>query len=171
MSNVLNILELRDKTVKLNYVDTRVIKIKKFEEKYANYKDFVIDGLSLSHAITSSEPNAPADTTLLRDDFDKNERIKYLKRLLGKLPTDLSSGRTSIYLCPIDGDNSCGVAACYIDFENEYVVWRDFVWDGDDGTEDNDAEEYDYEPVKGLSNYTFDRAAYEKVLEAELNPY
>lgn len=125
----------------------------------------------MNKLIGSAEPGAPGETTLLRDDFSKAEGIKYIKRLLGKIPTDLLSGRTSIYSCRFDGDNSCGVAACFIDFEDDFVTWRDFVWDGDDGSEcpEDRAEDGDQlSSIKGLSNYRFERKTYEELLTSEL---
>lgn len=168
----LNTLTTERATVKLRQMDTRVIKIRRFKE-YENkeFKDFVVDGVSVRGLILKEDSDANDMSTGLQSDFTKIWKKEYASRLLGKAPADLQSGRVALYVCPFDGDPACLAVGCRIDFDKSTVKWHDFAWDNytsdqfNEHLVDTEDDNNPIIPLKNIASFTFDRREYEELLE------
>jgi hypothetical protein len=166
----INILSTSKATAKLKQLDTRVIKIRSFDEyESIDFIDFLIDGVSMKYLIEKCDANTPELTTGLQSRFYKPIRIEYIQLLTDKLQPNLASGRVALYICAIDGDPACIAVGCRMEFNDKYVRWYDFAWDNyelDDLPEEVDKEPVD--SIEGMSSFIFDRTEYEKLF-IELN--
>ncbi|MGW6129037.1 hypothetical protein ACWFNE_03320 [Cellulomonas sp. NPDC055163] len=80
--------------------------------------------------------------------------------LLGQRPPELASGRVPIFVCAACGDLGCGAVTAAVDWTADTVVWRDFGWDVNYETEQDD----EHDPVYA-GPLIFDRAEYETELQ------
>lgn len=77
--------------------------------------------------------------------------------LLGDAAPELASGRLPIFVCPECGDLGCGAITVEVDRGPEAVIWRNFGWDVNYETGEDDIR-FDLDPL------VFDRGQYEAEL-------
>lgn len=87
--------------------------------------------------------------------------------LLGERPSELSTGRVPIFVCPVCGDLGCGSMTVAVDRSAETVVWREFGWETD-YVVDEDDEDNDQRPG---GPFTFARDQYEGELRRFLETF
>lgn len=161
-------IEVGKSTISLYTPDLRLIKIGKRPKSYdMKTVDFFINGKNLRTMIAENNENAPDNTTNLSNGYPPEERTAYVSRLAGEYPGDLDSGRVALLTCPIDGDLACGAVGCRVrrDDEAGTVTWYDFAWDGNFADyETNNADDDEYEKVRGIKEFVFDKQDYMELM-------
>jgi hypothetical protein len=84
------------------------------------FLDFVIDGNSLYEKV--DDFITPLGWLRIQD------TQQAVDRLLRKQPSDFSSNRNSIYICPECADLGCGAVTVVIERNADLIVWRDFAF-------------------------------------------
>lgn len=86
--------------------------------------------------------------------------------LLGEMPAELPSGRVPIYVCPQCGDLGCGAVTAVIERTPDTVVWRDFGWDVNYETDDDDDSS-----LITAGPFVFDRAQHDAELRRFIDTF
>lgn len=86
--------------------------------------------------------------------------------LLGQRPPELANGRVPLFVCGACGDLGCGAITAAVEWTRDTVVWRDFGWDVDYETDDED----DDEPLLA-GPLVFDRSQYEAELRMFIDTF
>ena len=86
------------------------------------------------------------------DKWYENDRID---EFLGLSPPELTTGRTSFYVCPECGDIGCGAITAKIEVTQKQVIWHDF------GYETNYSAP-DLSRYQAIGPFMFERTAYFK---------
>lgn len=81
-----------------------------------------------------------------------------LDQFLGLKATELKSGRTSFYVCPMCADIGCGAITALIEVTDTSVIWKDFGYETDDS-------EPELEAYKHIGPFVFEKTAYTNTLE------
>ncbi|MBB2923470.1 hypothetical protein [Cellulomonas cellasea] len=105
----------------------------------------VVDGRPLRHILYGTPPNGSVEPEVLDPvpvlvhDWPVGMTDDVLV-LLGERPPELASGRVPIFVCGACGDLGCGAITAAVEWTADTVVWRDFGWDVNYETEDDDDE-------------------------------
>lgn len=124
----------------------------KTERKYV---DFIISGQSLKHIIGDFPSDRIGIFGWIPDRWYENDRID---EFLGLIPTELTTGRTSFYVCPECGDIGCGAITAKIKVTDKQVIWHEF------GHETNYSEP-DLTSHQEIGPFTFEKVTYVKTFE------
>jgi len=127
-----------------------------------HFLEFVVGGERLGRLVGPflGYDDATEDyVSVLVSDWPTEAALEDLDRLLGAAPEPSLGGRTAMYVCAECGDLGCGAVTAVIEFDAEHVVWRDFGYQNNYEPFDEDA------TFAGTGPFTFDRAAYTRVLE------
>jgi hypothetical protein len=132
-----------------------------------HFQDWSIDGVPLRQALGATGADNPFEQmTLLVPDLKGGQHFvrEYIDRIAGVVEPDLDDGRTSLLVCQLCADPSCGVVSASIEFDASSVTWHQFGWQYD---------YYDEETgVGGLdlwnppTSFTFERAPYDALMDA-----
>lgn len=133
--------------------------------------EFVIDGTSLQQLLRDlpvPEPETygfaePFELVSVANLACPDTSVDNLWRLIGDVAPDeehwpLAPGRLPLYVCPIDGDLSCGAVTVSVTHGPAETTWSDFRLE--DGTNDDEAGL----DLSALGPFTFSRAAYRLAL-------
>jgi hypothetical protein len=120
-----------------------------------NYVDFIISGQSLKQLIDTSTSERIGIFGWIPDKWYENDRVD---EFLGLIPPQLTTGRTSFYVCPECGDMGCGAITARIEVTNKQVLWQAF------GYETNYSEP-DLSGYQEIGPFTFEKTAYLKTFE------
>ena len=120
-----------------------------------NYIDFIVSGQSLGQIF--GIPNFDRIGTFGWSPNKEYENNR-IDEFLGIAEPELTSGRTSFYVCPQCGDIGCGAITATIEVTDTLVIWKDF------GYED-DYSEPELADYKQIGPFTFDKTEYFAVIE------
>lgn len=130
-------------------------------QRLVRYLDWTTDGVRV-HDLLERARGEALDYVGPLDEWDAEDAADALRRLLGELPSDLPSGRKSLYVCPECHDLGCGAVTAEVAFAPETVTWSRF------GIETDYDPTLDHEGFEGVGPFTFDRGSYEETLRAQL---
>ncbi len=92
--------------------------------KGSSFDEFAIDGRPLSTIIETQDGYCPISRKQSWADSDSND---YLKCLMLKMKSSLSSGRPILYyLCKHCGDINCGIISVKVEEIDDFIIWKDF---------------------------------------------
>lgn len=86
--------------------------------------------------------------------------------LLGQRPPELANGRVPIFVCGDCGDLGCGAITAAVEWTADTVVWRDFGWDVNYETDEDDDDDPEF-----AGPLIFDRAQYETELQRFIDTF
>ncbi len=119
------------------------------------YFDFIVSGQSLAKILGLPELDLIGTFGWCEDkDYENN----LIDEFLGLEKPELSTGRTSFYVCPECGDIGCGAITAKIEFKEEFVLWKDFGYE-------NDYSKPNLEDFKEIGPFKFDKNDYFVVFE------
>ena len=119
------------------------------------YIDFIVSGQSLKQLAGAFTADRVGIFGWIPDKWYENDRID---EFLGLIPAELSTGRTSFYVCAECGDIGCGALTAKIDVTGEQVIWRDF------GYETNYSEP-DFSGFRSIGPFVFEKTEYARTFE------
>ena len=122
------------------------------------YLEILIDGVPLQNLFAGrlgAVPNviSPLGWGMSKTAHWENEFNRFL--LLS--PPDLSNGRNSILVCPLDADLGCGAYSAVFTLRDGVIGWSDFGYEND-----YDPASIDLDTYKHLKPLTFAWSQYEK---------
>jgi hypothetical protein len=106
------------------------------------YLDFVVDGRSALERIGW----AGADLVTPLGWGQRKFQQRVSAELLREAAPSLSSGRTSIYVCPECGDIGCGAITVRISRVGDRILWSDFASEGREAPYKIVADDMDFDP-------------------------
>ena len=126
--------------------------------------DYRIDGQMLSSALSLDVEEGPMIGSLgwgwrTTEDHQKHARVFLLEQ-----PTDLESGRCSLYVCHICGDSGCGCITINIEKTQCYFIWSGFAYE-DYYTHTT----HGFAPYKELGPFYFDLYHYQDTINLYIN--
>jgi hypothetical protein len=119
-----------------------------------HFLDFVINQRSLRERIAK----ATDSVSVLCSEFQRDETMKAVNRLLLREKAEIPPGRRSLFICSECGDLGCGAITAMVVKEGSSIVWKEF------GYENNYEENVLFEDYRDIGPYTFEWAHYEGAL-------
>ena len=116
------------------------------------YIDFIVSGQSLGQIFGLPDLD-------LIGTFGGAEYNEYkIDEFLGKVKSELKTGRTCFYVCPECGDIGCGAITGKIEITENEVIWKNFGYE-------NDYSEPDFSDYKEIGPFYFDKEQYFRTME------
>jgi hypothetical protein len=124
------------------------------------FLDFVVDGRSLFEELVRSR-GTDLVSALWLDKKSVEASVRAAQTLMLLRPSELPTGRCSIFICPECGDLGCGAVTAVIERQQTGYRWRDFVLQND----------YEHDPVAEYNDvgpFSFDATDYESTLQGAI---
>ncbi|WP_020603856.1 hypothetical protein [Spirosoma spitsbergense] len=117
--------------------------------------DFIVSGQSLGQLVSAFMADRIGIFGWIPDKWHENDRVD---EFLGLIPPELTTGRTSFYVCPECGDIGCGAITAKIEVTEKQVIWKEF------GYETNYSAP-DLSRYQEVGPFIFERTVYAKTFE------
>jgi hypothetical protein len=84
-------------------------------------RKYVVNGKNLARLLPPCDLFSPFGM------LDRDGEARFARQLLLKMPSELTSGRVPLYVCPCCSDLGCGTIAVRVVRDSDSYVWTDFA--------------------------------------------